>query len=95
MMQQCLRCKMWVESKDITTGGCPHCNDNAVFPTSIFYKTNKCGVSYPCWGSQTTCKYWMEKLVPSGSVYIAVCKWYQEGQCTCKEAQEEAVSENN
>jgi len=95
MMQQCLRCKMWVESKDITTGGCPHCNDNAVFPTSIFYKTNKCGVSYPCWGSQATCKYWLEKLIPSGNVYIQVCEWYQEGQCTCKEARQEAVSENN
>jgi len=94
MMQQCLRCKMWVESKDITTGGCPHCNDNAVFPTSIFYKTNKCGVSYPCWGSQATCKYWLEKLIPSGNVYIQVCEWYQEGQCTCKEARQEAVSEN-
>ena len=94
MMQQCLRCKMWVESKDITTGGCPHCNDNAVFPTSIFYKTNKCGVSYPCWGSQATCKYWLEKLIPSGNVYIQVCEWYQEGQCYCDQARKEAVSEN-
>ena len=25
-MQQCLRCKTWVESKDITTGGCVNCN---------------------------------------------------------------------
>ena len=58
-------------------------------------KTNKCGVSYPCWGSQATCSFWQEKLVPSGSVYIAVCKWYQEGQCYCDQARKEAVSENN
>lgn len=58
-------------------------------------KTNECGMLYPCWGSQTTCKYWQEKLVPSGSVYIQVCKWYQEGQCYCDQARKEAVSENN
>lgn len=54
-------------------------------------KTNKCGVFYPCWGNQSTCSFWQEKLVPSGSVYIQVCKWYQEGQCTCKEAQKEVT----
>ena len=64
------------------------------FPTSIFYKSNKCGILYPCWGSQATCKYWQEKLVPSGSVYIQVCEWYQEGQCYCEQARKEAVSES-
>ena len=29
-MQQCLRCKTWVESKDLTTGGCVNCNSRSV-----------------------------------------------------------------
>lgn len=57
-------------------------------------KINKCNVQYICWGNQATCKYWQEKLVPSGSVYIQVCKWYREGQCYCDQARKEVVSEN-
>ena len=29
-MQQCQKCKTWVESKDITTGGCVNCNSRSV-----------------------------------------------------------------
>jgi hypothetical protein len=63
------------------------------FPTSIFYKSNKCGILYPCWGNQATCKYWKIKIVKT-KLKFPSCKWYDNGYCTCKEAQKEAVSEN-
>lgn len=88
-MIQCLKCKAWVENKDITTGGCVHCNTY-----TGNRMTNKCSVNYVCWGSKETCKYWVEGLVPFNTHYYIVCKWYLEGICTCKEARKEAVSEN-
>jgi hypothetical protein len=57
-------------------------------------KTNKCGVSYPCWGGQATCKYWEYGFEVMAPHYFILCKWNVEGCCANPEAQKEAVSED-
>lgn len=58
-------------------------------------KTNKCNVQYVCWGNKATCSFFESSDLPkydgSSGKIIEMCKHFDDGLCTCKEAQKEAV----
>lgn len=58
-------------------------------------KTNRCSVQFVCYGS-SVCKYakpYPKECAVVGNHLRKFCTYYYEGNCTNKQAQEEAKSE--
>ena len=72
MMQQCQKCKTWVESKDITTGGCVNCNSRSVISNGEDVVTGD-----DLWAE------WDRKVQEAAEVIELVCKTRHNGSKGC------------
>ena len=73
-MQQCLKCKTWVESKDITTGGCVNCNSGAVLNNWDIPDTGE-----DLW------TFWNRRVQEAAEVIQLVCETRYNGSKRCTE----------
>jgi len=72
MMQQCQKCKTWVESKDMTTGGCVNCNSRSVISNGEDIVTGD-----DLWAE------WDRKVQEAAEVIELVCETRHNGSKGC------------
>lgn len=72
-MQQCLKCKTWVESKDMTTGGCVNCNSSSVISTGIIHDPGE-----HMWAE------WDKKVQEAAEIIQLLCATRRDTKKGCK-----------